>query len=117
MKNRENAIGLFVACVASTFLFACAKRGEQFIGTWSNEWTDGRIHIVVRPDAGERYLVKQVLVSNGAVISTGLAKVDGDYLIVNEGTGMFEKFAYSGSENALLLVNRSDSPVYRKIGE
>jgi len=96
-------------------LTSCTKQHDEFVGTWGNEWMGGTVHFVVTKDGSDSFIVKEVLLENGAIISTSVGKVVNDQLVLNDGTGLFGKFAYSPSENALVVINQPTSPIYRRV--
>jgi len=96
---------MFVLFIAF-MLTGCSKPGEHFLGTWSNEWTNGRLLISVER-AGDGFLVRTSVIDTGGVIEASSARFDDGYLVLNEGK-LFKKIGFSERDGTLLLM---DSPL------
>lgn len=80
--------------------FGCAKKDERVIGEWNNP---GNIQLVVSRD-GEKLLVKYKLIDSGMVFKKHPASFENGYLLI-EGDHIYEKLAYSETEDELIPVN------------
>lgn len=100
--------------LVALLLVGCSKPGEQFIGKWSNEWTNGKLLVDIQRD-GDNFLVRTINRDTGRVIFAEAAKLRDGYLMMDK--GLFNKFSYSESENAIVSVD-SELPIpsFRKVG-
>ena len=104
--------------LATLLLFAvvgCSKPGEQFLGKWLNrtETSKGTMLLDIQRD-NDNFILREILVENGATLGVRSAKIVDGYLVV-EG-GVFKRLTYSEPENALVVLDFSMAiPPFRKV--
>ncbi|MDK9715249.1 MAG: hypothetical protein OEL86_14300 [Sulfuritalea sp.] len=87
--------------VIATTLFAlsaCSRPGEKFIGTWSNEWAGGQLHLVVSRD-GDNFILKEIHTVTGGTVAINAARFENGYLTSDN--VLRKKLAYVESEDAI----------------
>lgn len=96
-------------------ILSCSKQGEQFVGRWSNEWTNGKLLLDIQRD-GDNFLMRTFDTETGRVIVTNSAKLQDGYLVLND--AYIKKLTYSESENAIVPVDSAvPLPAYRRVAE
>lgn len=103
-----------LSALASLLIAGCGNGGDEYLGTWSNQWAGGGLQMTIERN-GEGFILTQTIASNGRVVARNSAKYENGNLSV-EGNALFPKFAYSKKDDAIAPLDAPlPLPAFKRI--
>lgn len=105
----------FVPCLMSMlFVAGCSSNGEEYVGTWSNQYVGGDYRISIERN-NKIFLLTESIASNGAIVRRGTAKII-DGKLVSEYKSLFHILAYSKENDSVLPLNNEEPlPAFKRV--